>query len=106
MNNTRTIACNLKAVTHAFAAMVAMLFSSMVFAQTGGLAQATTTMNEIKLWGYGFLGVVVFVYLMYNVVMALLDRKQWADVLVAVGYIAIAGAVLVIAEWAWGLWGG
>jgi hypothetical protein len=71
----------------------------------GGLQEATDQVNEIKTWAYGFLGVGVFVYLIYNVIMALLDRKQWADVLVAVGYVALAGGIIVVGEWAWSIWG-
>jgi len=97
-----------KSVWQSFLAMFAMAFFNVAFAgggAAGGLAAATTQIEEIKPWAYGFLGVGVFVYLIYNVVMALLDRKQWADVLVAVGYVAIAGGIIVIGEWAWGIWG-
>lgn len=86
-------------------AFVAMFFTSLAFAQTGGLDQATTTVDEIKTWAYGFLGVGVFCYIIYNVIMALLDRKQWSEVLMAVVYTALAGAALVVTDWAWGLWG-
>ena len=82
-----------------------LFFANAALAQSGGLDDATDKVDEIKTWAYGFLGVGVFVYMIYNVIMALLDRKQWADVLIALGYVAIAGGVLVVAEWAWGIWG-
>lgn len=84
-----------------FAGMFAMQYAMAA----GGLDQATTEATNIKTWAYGFLGVGVFIYLIWNVVMALLDKKPWADVLIAVGYVAIAGAVIVLAEWAWSIWG-
>lgn len=71
----------------------------------GGLQEATDQVGEIKTWAYGLLGVGVFVYLIYNVIMALLDKKQWADVLMALVYVAIAGGVIVGGEWAWSIWG-
>lgn len=87
-----------------FLAFMAMFTYQFALA-AGGLDEATNQANEIKTWAYGFLGVGVFIYLIYLVVMALLDRKQWADVLVGVGYVAIAGAIIVVGEWAWSIWG-
>lgn len=84
---------------------VLMMFANTALAQSGGLEVATDKVDEIKTWAYGFLGVGVFCYMIYNVIMALLDRKQWADVLIALGYVAIAGGVIVAAEWAWSIWG-
>lgn len=84
---------------------VLMMFANTALAQSGGLEAATDKVDEIKTWAYGFLGVGVFCYMIYNVIMALLDRKQWADVLIALGYVAIAGGVIVAAEWAWAIWG-
>jgi hypothetical protein len=71
----------------------------------GGLNEAITQLQEIKTWCYAFLSIGVFIYLMYNVMLALLDRKQWSDVLISVGYVALAGAINVIGEWAWHIWG-
>jgi Kef-type K+ transport system membrane component KefB len=79
------------------------LFAS--FANAGGLDDATTAVNTIKVWAYGFLGAVCFVYLIYNVIMALAEKKQWGDVLMALGKVAVAGAVIVLGEWAWSIWG-
>lgn len=81
------------------------LFAYQFAMAAGGLDVATDKANEIKTWAYGFLGVGVFLYLIYNVVMALLDKKPWADVLIATTYVAVAGAVLVLGDWAWSVWG-
>ena len=85
-------------------AMFAMCFVNFAFA-AGGLAEATSQATTIKTWAYGFLGVCVFIYLIYLVILALLDKRQWSDVAVGVGYVAIAGAIVVIGEWAWSVWG-
>jgi len=69
----------------------------------GGLDQATTQMESIKTWAYTFLGVVVFVYLIYHVTMALADKEQWVDVAMALGKVALAGGVLVGGAWAWSI---
>ncbi|WP_261887507.1 conjugal transfer protein [Vibrio aerogenes] len=74
-------------------------------AMAGGLETGTAAATEIKAWLYGFLGVISFIYLMYLVMMAFLDKKPWSDVLLGVGKVAVAGAVLVFGQWAWGLWG-
>lgn len=71
----------------------------------GGLEAAKTEATNLKVWGYALLGILVFLYLMYHVAMALMDKKPWADVVMAVVYVAAAGAVLVVGTWAWGIWG-
>jgi hypothetical protein len=104
MNVKNTIA---KAQTRSAQIMLAvfgMFFYNFALA-AGGLDEATNQANEIKTWAYGFLGVCVFIYLIYLVVMALLEKKQWGDVLVGVGYVALAGAIVVLGEWAWSVWG-
>ncbi len=71
----------------------------------GGLAEATSEASSIKSWAYGLLGVGVFIYLIYNVVMAMADKKTWGDVISALMYVAAAGGILVAGEWAWSIWG-
>jgi hypothetical protein len=72
----------------------------------GGLSDATDAANEAKTWAYGFLGVIVFLFLIYKVIMALIDKETWGDVLMALGKVAMAGGVIVAAEWAWAIFGG
>lgn len=74
-------------------------------AMAAGLANATSAVTAIKTWAYGFLGVVVFVYLIYKVVMALMEKETWGDVLGGLGKVALAGGVIVAAEWAWAIFG-
>ena len=37
--------------------------------------------------------------------MAYVGRKGWGEVFMAVVYAAIAGAAIVLGEWAWNIWG-
>lgn len=83
-----------------------LLVSNFVMAQsTGGLAKATAAANEWKTWLYGFLGVCVFLFVMYSVILALLNKQSWMDVLGDLAKVAAAGGVLVAAGWAWSIWG-
>jgi uncharacterized membrane protein len=77
--------------------------SPPVFA--GGLDEATKAVEEIKASAYTFLGVVVFLFLIYKVIMALMDKETWGDVLGALGKVALAGGILVAGEWAWQIFG-
>ena len=83
--------------------IIAMFTSTDVLAS--GLDTATSEATKIKEWGYKFLGVAALGYIIFNVVMAYLGRKGWGEVAMAVIYAAIAGAAIVLGEWAWGLWG-
>ncbi|EPN0316289.1 TrbC/VirB2 family protein [Vibrio vulnificus] len=76
--------------------------SSPAFAN-GGFSKATDVAEDIKVELYAFLGVVVFIYLMYNVIMAKLGKQQWSDVLIALGHVALAGGVIAGATWAWNI---
>lgn len=78
-----------------------LLFPSFVFA--GGLDAATAQASSIKTWAYGFLGVIVFIYLIYHVGMAMAEKEQWVDVLMALGKVAVAGGILVGGQWAWSI---
>lgn len=88
-----------------FLAMFFATFTVQFALAGGGLDEATNQANELKTWLYGLLGVGVFLYLMYNVIMALANRIQWAEVGMAVVYVAVAGGVLVLGQWAWSIWG-
>lgn len=89
--------------------MPVLAVAFLVFAEPamagGGLQKANTAMEEIKTWAYSILGIGIFIYIMYHVVMALMNKGTWADVVMALAYSAAAGAVIVLGEWAWGIWG-
>lgn len=83
-------------------AVCSLMFASPAFA---GLQKANTALDEIKTWAYAILGIGIFLYIMYHIIMALLNKGQWSDVLMAVVYSAIAGAAIALGEWAWSIWG-
>lgn len=94
------IGSKLKSLMPAFFA-VAIGFFALVEPSYAGLAKAESSLNEIKDWAYAILGIGVFLYLIYLVIMALINKGTWADVGMGVVYVAIAGGVLVLGDWAW-----
>lgn len=80
---------------------VAFGFFVLVEPSYAGLQKANTAMEDIKTWAYSILGIGIFLYLMYNIIMALLNKGTWADVLMGLVYSALAGGVLVGGAWAW-----
>ena len=68
-----------------------------------GLADATNALTEIKSWLFTFVGVAALVYLLYNVLMAIMERKSWGEVGMALAYCAMAGGAIVGGNWAIGL---
>lgn len=84
---------------------VAMILFSGVTYAGGGLQAGTTLLDEIKFWGYGFIGSGALVYVIYTVAMALAERKQWSDVGMALVYCAIAGGCVLAGEYMHALWG-
>lgn len=82
---------------------VLSLFSAVAF--SAGLSSATQEVNEIKTWLYTVLGVLAGIYLMVNVGMAFAEKKDWGDVLAAIGKVAAAGGILIAGDWAWSIWG-
>ena len=71
----------------------------------GGLDEATDALDTFRGWLYGFLGVGVLVYMVYQVILAMLDKQPWGDVVVSVGKVAVAGGSIALATWAWSIWG-
>lgn len=81
-------------------------FPMLSFAQAGGgLDAGTTALDGFRVWAYGFLAVVVVVYMLYKVMMALLQKETWGDVAQGLGYCAIAGGIMVAADFMWSIWG-
>jgi len=83
--------------------VVALSFFVMAEPSFAGLQKANTALEEIKGWAYGILGIGIFLYIMYHVVMALMNKGSWADVMMAVVYSAVAGGVLALGDWAWSI---
>lgn len=76
-----------------------------VLAQAAGLEAGTTVMTTIKTWAYGALGVGAFIFLIYKVIQAMMDSIGWMQVVIALGWVALAGGILVAGETAWAVWG-
>lgn len=89
--------------TSLFAGLTSLSITAPALA--AGLDEATNAVNEIKTWGYGFLGAVVFVYLIYKVVMALMEKETWGDVLAGLGKVVLAGGIIAAGEWGWAIFG-
>lgn len=87
----------------------AFLFSMMLlvplpaFAQ--GLEDASEAMDEFRTWAYGALAIACLIYMLYRVTMALLEKHSWGDVFQGLGYCAIAGGIMVAADFMWSIWG-
>lgn len=81
----------------------ALFFAAAPALAAGGLDAGTDAMNDIKFWIYTFAGVVAFVVLVYNIIMALVERKTWGDVGMALVYVAGAGGALLAAQWAYNI---
>lgn len=96
------VGAKLKSFMPAFFA-VAFGFFILVEPSYAGLQKANTALESIKTWAYGILGIGIFLYIMYHVVMALMNKGSWADVMMAVVYSAVAGGVLALGEWAWSI---
>jgi len=68
-----------------------------------GLQAATDEVNEIRVLLYTLLGASSSIYMIVWVVLAMTQRKQWGDVLSATVHVAVAGAALVIVDFAWAI---
>lgn len=69
----------------------------------GGLQTATSTATTIRDGFFVFVGVCAGIYLIYLAAMAKADKKTWGDFGMGVVYVAVAGASIVLANWAWNL---
>jgi len=69
----------------------------------GGLTTATSTATTIRDGFFAFVGVCAAIYLIYLGVMAKADKKTWGDFGMGVVYVALVGASIVLANWAWNL---
>ena len=80
-----------------------LLFTNPAIAD--GLADATAQITEIQTWLYSILFFVSLIYMIYQVVMAMAEKQEWREVITAFVKVAMAGASVVGATWAWGIWG-
>lgn len=65
----------------------------------GGLQAGTNALTDFKVWLFTIVGIAALVYLIYNILMAFMERKQWSEVGMAFLYCSVAGGVLVGGNW-------
>lgn len=89
----------------AYAAFL-MMVPALGFAQAGGgLSAGVDALDGFRMAAYGALAVFVLVYMLYKVLMAFLQKESWGDVAQGLLYCAIAGGIMVAADYAWSVWG-
>lgn len=101
MTTQATIKNILSKTATAFA--IAVVTASAHAGASGGLTKASTAAEEIKTALFTFMGAAAFIYVMYLMVMAFAEKKQWSDVGMGVVHVAVAGSVLGLVGWAWTL---
>lgn len=80
--------------------MFFLAFMDLSYAQgIQSLDQATDIVDEVFVWIKGFVIAIAAVNFMYVLIMALIDRKTWNDVFMALVYGLIAGAAAQVIQW-------
>ena len=90
--------------TFSFALFIMVFMPSFAMA-AGGLDEATSAIQTFQTWLYRFLGAGVLVYMIYQIILAMLEKQTWGDVFISVGKVAAAGGSVALATWAWSIWG-
>ncbi|PMS15613.1 hypothetical protein C0Z18_26735 [Trinickia dabaoshanensis] len=73
---------------------------------TGGLDQAQTGLSNFEIGLFACAGIVAIIYLIFEFVQVFGNRKTWIDMGEAVLKVIAAGAAVVLATWAWNVYGG
>ncbi|WP_455289948.1 hypothetical protein [Cupriavidus necator] len=73
-------------------------------AMAGGLEAGTAAANQFKVWFYGFVGTLAFIYLAWTGLQCWGGRANWVhDFGGACAGVAAVGATVVLAPWLWNL---
>lgn len=70
---------------------------------SGGISTATNTANQIRTGLMTIAGVVAGIYLLYKALQSWQGRCDWGEFGMSVLYVALAGAAVTLANWAWKL---
>ncbi len=70
-----------------------------------GLGAITTEITTIRTAIYAAAGVGSGLYLLWLGIMAKVEKKSWGDFGMGVVHVALLGASIVLAAWAWSIWG-
>lgn len=73
---------------------------------TGGLDQAQQGLSNFEIGLFACAGIVAIIYLIFEFVQVFGNRKTWIDMGEAVLKVIAAGAAVVLATWAWSVYGG
>lgn len=76
-----------------------------VLAQAAGLDAGTSALSSFQTWMCSILGVGALCFLVYRVIQAMMDNIGWMQVVISLGYVALAGAILVVGNYMWSIWG-
>ena len=95
----------MKKLQQFFLAFFVVAFVPSFAMAAGGLDEATDAIQTFQTWLYRFLGVGVLVYMVYQIILAMLEKQTWGDVFISVGKVAAAGGSVALATWAWSIWG-
>ncbi|MCC4959771.1 MULTISPECIES: conjugal transfer protein [Klebsiella pneumoniae complex] len=76
-----------------------------VLAQAAGLDAGTSALSTFETWMYTILGTGALCFLIYRVIQAMLDHIGWMQVVISLGYVALAGGIVVVGDYMWSIWG-
>lgn len=69
----------------------------------GGIQTTTNIAEQVKTGMLTIGGIIAVIYLLWKALEAWRGRCDWGEFALSVGYVALAGASAVLANWAWGL---
>lgn len=67
-----------------------------------GLNDATSLLEDVLTWIQGFVVVVACIYVIYIIIMVMVEKKDWMDFAKAVGWAIVAGGGASLVKWAVG----
>lgn len=85
--------------------VVGLVVAGAAFANglSGGLSTATSTATQIRTALMTIASIVAGIYLLYKALQAWQGRCDWGEFGMSVAYVALAGAAVTLASWAWKL---
>lgn len=87
----------------ALSAMALVAFPSIAMAAglQGGIDDATSAAKTIVNGAMTIAGVVAIIYILWKAIQLWQGRCDWGEFGMAIGYVAIAGGAVTLANWAW-----
>lgn len=69
----------------------------------GGIQTTQNIAEQVKTGMLAIGGIIAVIYLLWKALEAWRGRCDWGEFALSVGYVALAGASAVLANWAWNL---